>query len=193
MSDDRLKLGVMVHLHGDPEGAIRKVADLGLPSCQLGWPPNLSVAEGLEVKRIADDHGVEITTLWAALPGIAVWDFIEGPITIGLVPEEYEGQAAYIYDFSPRPILTHDWNGKRVGDLYVLSVTVENHGAAPADGCTVSAGFDAGNDSMWYAAQSEPFTLQPREVTDVELVLTIPTYNHTRLSLIHISEPTRPY
>jgi len=43
MSEDKLKLGVMVHLHGKPEEAIRKVADLGLPSCQLGWPPNLTI------------------------------------------------------------------------------------------------------------------------------------------------------
>ena len=89
MSEDKLKLGVMVHLHGKPEEAIRKVADLGLPTCQLGWPPNLTIEQGLEVKRIADDYGVEITTLWAALPGIAVWNFIEGPITIGLVHEDW--------------------------------------------------------------------------------------------------------
>ncbi|MGC9320452.1 MAG: sugar phosphate isomerase/epimerase family protein, partial [Armatimonadota bacterium] len=89
MADEKLKLGVMVHLRDDPEGAIRKVADLGLPSCQLGWPPGKSVEDGLEVRRIADEHGVEITTLWAALPGLAVWDFIEGPVTIGLVPPEW--------------------------------------------------------------------------------------------------------
>ncbi len=92
MADDKLKLGVMGHLRDDPEEAIRKVADLGLPSCQLGWPPGKSIEEGREVRRIADDHGVEITTLWAALPGLAVWDFIEGPITIGLVPEDWRAQ-----------------------------------------------------------------------------------------------------
>ncbi len=92
MSDGKLKLGVMVHLRDDPEAAIRKVADLGLPSCQLGWPPNLTVEQGLEVRRIADDYGVEITTLWASLPGLAVWNFTEGPITIGLVPEPWRAQ-----------------------------------------------------------------------------------------------------
>ena len=89
MSDEKLKIGVMVHLHGDPEGAIKKVADLGVPTCQLGWPPNMSIEEGLEVKAIADDLGVEITTLWAVLPGIAMWNFVEGPISIGLVPEDW--------------------------------------------------------------------------------------------------------
>ncbi len=89
MSDEKLKIGVMVHLHGDAEGALKKVADLGVPTCQLGWPPNMSIEEGLEVKRIADDLGVEITTLWAVLPGIAMWNFVEGPISIGLVPEDW--------------------------------------------------------------------------------------------------------
>ncbi len=89
MSDQKLKLGVMVHLHGDAQQAMKKVADLGLPTCQLGWPPGMTVEQGKEVRKVADDYGVEITTLWAALPGIAVWNFIEGPITIGLVPPDW--------------------------------------------------------------------------------------------------------
>ena len=72
MSDDKLKLGVMVHLRDDPEGAIKKVADLGVPTCQLGWPPGGTLETGKLVRKLADDHGVTITTLWAALPGLAV-------------------------------------------------------------------------------------------------------------------------
>jgi len=83
MSDDKLKLGVMVHLRDDPEGAIKKVADLGLPTCQVGWPAGSTAQDGKLLRKIADDHGVEVTTLWAALPGLAVWNFIEGPVTIG--------------------------------------------------------------------------------------------------------------
>ena len=89
MADEKLKLGVMVHLRDDPEGAIKKVADLGLPTCQVGWPAGSTVEDGKLLRKIADDHGVEVTTLWAALPGMAVWDFIEGPVTIGLVPPDW--------------------------------------------------------------------------------------------------------
>ncbi len=92
MADEKLKLGVMMHLRDDAEGAIAKVADLGVPTAQLGWPPNMTVEQGLEVKALADDYGVEITTLWASLPGIAIWNFIEGPTTIGLVPEAWRAQ-----------------------------------------------------------------------------------------------------
>ncbi len=100
---------------------------------------------------------------------------------IGMVPDEYAGQAAYIYDFSPRPILTHWWNGQRNGNIYTLNVHIENHGAATAKDLTVRAGFDAGNNSMWHAVESEPFSLGPGDATEIDLSLTIPTYPHTRL------------
>jgi L-ribulose-5-phosphate 3-epimerase len=92
MADTKLKLGVMMHIRDDAEGAIGKVADIGVPTAQLGWPPNMTVEQGVEVKRIADYHGVEITTLWASLPGLHVWNFIEGPTSIGLVPEAWRAQ-----------------------------------------------------------------------------------------------------
>ncbi len=88
MAQEKLMLGVMVHLHGTPDEAMKKVADLGLPSCQLGWPPNSSIETGEALKAAADRHGITVTTLWAALPGRTVWNFTEGPITIGLVPPE---------------------------------------------------------------------------------------------------------
>jgi sugar phosphate isomerase/epimerase len=37
-------------------------------------------------------YDVEMTTVWSGLPGPAVWNFIEGPLTIGLVPEEYRAE-----------------------------------------------------------------------------------------------------
>ncbi len=100
---------------------------------------------------------------------------------IGLVPEEYVGLPAYIYDFSPRAIVTHDWTGERSGNTYTMVVTVHNYGAAAVENCTVRAGFDAGNDSMWNAVESEPFALPPKGETTLTLKLEIPNYNHTRL------------
>jgi len=100
---------------------------------------------------------------------------------VGMVPEEYKGQAAYIYDFSPRPIVTHDWNGERFGSTYRMTLRVKNHGSAELRDCTVRAGFDAGNEQMWSAVQSEPFALAPGESTEIQLALEIPNYAHTRL------------
>jgi sugar phosphate isomerase/epimerase len=89
MSDEKLKIGVMLHLHTTAEEAMAKVAGLGLKTCQVGWPPGATVETGRELRAAADQHGITITTLWAGLPGPAVWNFTEGPITIGLVPPEY--------------------------------------------------------------------------------------------------------
>lgn len=92
MSDERLKLGVMVHIRTTADEAMAKVADLGLQTCQVGWPPTADLELARQLRAAADRHGIIITTLWAALPGPAVWDFIEGPCTIGLVPPEYRAE-----------------------------------------------------------------------------------------------------
>lgn len=82
-------LGVIVHLREGPEIALRKVRDLGFSTCQLQcWDPTLLTdAMATAVQAAATAYQVEITTIWAGLPGRTVWDFIEGPVTIGLVPE----------------------------------------------------------------------------------------------------------
>jgi L-ribulose-5-phosphate 3-epimerase len=37
-------------------------------------------------------HNVAVTTVWTGYPGPAVWNFIQGPATIGLVPEVYRAE-----------------------------------------------------------------------------------------------------
>jgi sugar phosphate isomerase/epimerase len=83
-----MKLGVIVALEEGPEEAFRKVHELGFPTCQLScWHDDLySPAMAERATRAAAAYGVEITTLWAGMPGRHVWDFIQGPDTIGIVP-----------------------------------------------------------------------------------------------------------
>jgi sugar phosphate isomerase/epimerase len=92
VSSEKLKLGVMVHIRTTADEAMSKVAELGLETCQVGWPAGATLEQGRQLKQAAANWGVIITTLWAALPGPAVWNFIEGPVTIGLVPPEYRKQ-----------------------------------------------------------------------------------------------------
>ncbi len=100
---------------------------------------------------------------------------------IGMVPDEYAGQAAYIYDFSPRPIITHDWTGQRGIDAYDIEVTIENHGTVALDECSVLVGFEAGVGQLWHATESEPFPLHPGQRVEVTLSLPIPHTRETRL------------
>ncbi len=83
-----LRLGVMASLAEDPSAVLEKVHSLGLPTCQLGLRSpdafNLQLAE--DIRRAAARWEVEITACWPRLPGRTVWNFAEGPATIGLVP-----------------------------------------------------------------------------------------------------------
>ncbi len=88
-SATRLTLGVMASLPEGPERVLRGVHDLGLSTCQLVcWQREWLTPEVAQrVVAAAREHAVEITTMWTGLPGRNVWNFIEGPLTIGLVPE----------------------------------------------------------------------------------------------------------
>jgi sugar phosphate isomerase/epimerase len=87
----KLPIGVLVGLVADPEPQIRKVVDLGLRNCQVAsWDPGVwTNAAGEKLVAAARQHGVTITTFWSGYPGPAVWDFVDGPSTIGLVPPAY--------------------------------------------------------------------------------------------------------
>jgi sugar phosphate isomerase/epimerase len=69
---------------------IKKAADLGLQGCQLAcWEPDLYTDKASdEVVAACDEFNIEINTVFAGAPGRMVWDFYEGPLTIGIVPIE---------------------------------------------------------------------------------------------------------
>lgn len=89
----KMQLGVIVNLGEVPEEALQKVADLELPTCQLAvWNEALATPEvAQKVKAAVERTGVQISALWMGWPGPRVWNFIDGPTTLGLVPEAYRG------------------------------------------------------------------------------------------------------
>ena len=81
------EFGVMTHLDKDPAATFAKVRGLGMRCCQLGvWRGDLTEAEATAARRAAEAAGVQISTLWVGWPGPAVWNFLEGPVTLGIVP-----------------------------------------------------------------------------------------------------------
>jgi L-ribulose-5-phosphate 3-epimerase len=86
--ESQMKLGLIVGVDGDPEAALKKVHDLGLPTAQLGVE-DLSDAMLARVTAAVKHFGIEVTALNTSGPGPAVWDFYHGPETIGLVPRKY--------------------------------------------------------------------------------------------------------
>jgi L-ribulose-5-phosphate 3-epimerase len=83
-----MRLGVLVSLEEGPQEAFRRVRELGFPTCQVScWRQELLTAEMAQRLRKASlEYGVEITTIWTGTPGRVVWDFVDGPTTIGIVP-----------------------------------------------------------------------------------------------------------
>jgi sugar phosphate isomerase/epimerase len=87
------EVGVLTSL--TPEGpCLNYVAEFGLKVCQLAcWnPAHYSKQRADEILRESRETGVRITSLWAGWPGPAVWDFVEGPATLGIVPEAYRAE-----------------------------------------------------------------------------------------------------
>ena len=86
-------VGVMATLRAEGP-SLREVSEFGLKACQVCcWDATLftkSKADAL--RREARETGVKITSLWAGWPGPGVWDFVEGPTTLGLVPGKYRKQ-----------------------------------------------------------------------------------------------------
>jgi len=95
-----LRLGLIIHIGNDPDTAMANVKDLGLPTAQVfvsQFTPGLDE----RLRQALDRNGIEPTALVIGGPGKEVWDFYEGPLTIGLVPRETrEARIAHIKEAS---------------------------------------------------------------------------------------------
>jgi L-ribulose-5-phosphate 3-epimerase len=82
-----LRLGLIIGIGTDPEAAMAKVHALGLPTCQV-YVEAIEDSLVIRLRRALDKYQIEATSLVVGGPGKEVWDFYEGPLTIGLVPRE---------------------------------------------------------------------------------------------------------
>lgn len=85
-------IGVIHMLDTNHKGNMfQVVSDYDFRVCQLcGWDRELCTKEVAErVVREALEVNVRVCAVWAGVPGPAEWNFTGGPITLGLVPEQY--------------------------------------------------------------------------------------------------------
>jgi L-ribulose-5-phosphate 3-epimerase len=82
-----LRLGLILGMGKDPDAAIAKVHDLGFPSCQV-YVDDFEIEQVGRLRQALEKYGVEATSLVVGGPGREVWDFYQGPLTIGLIPRE---------------------------------------------------------------------------------------------------------
>jgi L-ribulose-5-phosphate 3-epimerase len=98
--ENKMRLGIVTGISSDPERAIKRVHDLGFPTCQIG----IRSFDDTVVSKLRDamaKYSVEVTSAIAGGPGPEIYDFYKGPVTIGLAPREYrEGRIARIKQVS---------------------------------------------------------------------------------------------
>lgn len=84
-----MALGLLISPYGAPEATIRRVRDLGFTNCFLsldGYLGKFTPALAAEFRDLLDRYNVVATAVEVVGPGPLVWNFTEGPETIGLVP-----------------------------------------------------------------------------------------------------------
>lgn len=87
------EIGVIQSLKKEGSG-LSKVKSFGVSCCQLcSWSPDLWTDEAAK-SVVADvkNTGVKITAFWSGYTGPSVWDFAQGPSTLGLTPPAYRKQ-----------------------------------------------------------------------------------------------------
>jgi len=91
--DNNIDIGIIIQLGQVLKYGVEDMLDLGLNCCQVScWQMELYNKENAEkLMEIVKDK-IKITSLWAGWSPPAIWNFVDGPLTLGLVPREYRAQ-----------------------------------------------------------------------------------------------------
>lgn len=84
-----MSLGMVLVPSEDPEESIRGVRDLGFSNCFLSldkYIGNFTPPLAKQYRELLAKYEVTATAVEVVGPGPLVWDFLQGPSTIGLVP-----------------------------------------------------------------------------------------------------------
>lgn len=88
-----MKIGICLSIdnYDDFKNQIAACQEEGFSSCQLlAWNPKLWTPEYMvKIKEQLNKYNVTPSAFWAGWVGPAVWDFYQGPLTLGLVPPKY--------------------------------------------------------------------------------------------------------
>ena len=94
MKTKKMIVGVLSGFGPELENPFTKIVGHGVDVTQLcNWKVDLWTKENAKkIKKYAKDSKIRINSFWSGYTGPAVWNFIEGPTTLGLVPPEYRKQ-----------------------------------------------------------------------------------------------------
>jgi sugar phosphate isomerase/epimerase len=82
------RLGMFVNVGADPDAALKQVADLRLPVCEI-YTEAFGDEPLEKLRRAMDRHAVEVVALFTMGPGPLAWNHKDGPPSNGLVPRKW--------------------------------------------------------------------------------------------------------
>lgn len=88
-----MKIGVCI-IFESMDGMREKVQmmkDENFDNCQIiSWYPSLWTKDNAHVlKELFEKNGITVSAFWCGWEGPRLWNFYDGPVTLGLVPREY--------------------------------------------------------------------------------------------------------
>jgi len=90
-AEQRMRLGLIVGVSRDAEKALKLVHDLGIPTCQA-QTDDYSDRVYNSLKAAMEKYSIEVTAINSSGGPPNVYDFYQGPLTIGVVPKKYRRQ-----------------------------------------------------------------------------------------------------
>src|SRR3569833_1049014 len=87
-----MAVGLLVSPHDAPEATIKRVHDMGFSNSFLsldGYIGKFTSNAAKEIGDLLSKYDVVATTVEVVGPAPLVWDFQQGPATIGVVPPKY--------------------------------------------------------------------------------------------------------
>lgn len=84
-----MALGLLISPYRAPEATIKRVRDMGFSNCFLsldGYIGNFTPDAAKHIANLLEKYDLVATAVEIVGPGPLVWNFLQGPSTIGLVP-----------------------------------------------------------------------------------------------------------
>ena len=85
------RLGIIIRVAKDPEAALKRVHDFGVPTCQASTD-DFSDRVYNALKAATEKYGIEVTAINSSGGPPNDYTFYQGPLTIGVVPRKYRQQ-----------------------------------------------------------------------------------------------------
>lgn len=98
IAQDKITIGVIQYDLSNIDKSFKDLHDQGFGSCEINYRKNALTKDFAEqVKMASKKHNIKVTTLVGVPGSKSVWNFRQGPATIGLVPVEERTDKIKVY------------------------------------------------------------------------------------------------